>query len=257
MTTTDDESLLRAIIAAPRDEAPRLIYADWLEERGHVDQSAFVRGELDVFRRPRDSHQFDDGVQWLGEIAIPLDPEWVARVSRPPVGVCCDHMQFHEYQPGSNRPELTPRALDAIEGRFGITLPADYRAFLLNYNGGRPGPSMFPVPGGGWFWVEHFHSVWSADGTARYGDYDLVARLQLLDEDMTKDGLSPDPRTRDLIDIARSDLADREWLFLRTVGAAAGQVHLVDLCPETAEPFRKVADSFSEFLALFGTEGET
>src|SRR5262245_20452084 len=31
---TDDTALLGAVLEAPGDEAPRLVYADWLEERG-------------------------------------------------------------------------------------------------------------------------------------------------------------------------------------------------------------------------------
>ena len=27
---TDDEAFIRAIVAAPADDAPRLVYADWL-----------------------------------------------------------------------------------------------------------------------------------------------------------------------------------------------------------------------------------
>ena len=37
MTTTDDPtlaSLHRAVLAAPDDDTPRLVYADWLEKRG-------------------------------------------------------------------------------------------------------------------------------------------------------------------------------------------------------------------------------
>jgi uncharacterized protein (TIGR02996 family) len=36
---TDDEAFIRAIVDAPGDEAPRLVYADWLDERG-VGRSA-------------------------------------------------------------------------------------------------------------------------------------------------------------------------------------------------------------------------
>jgi uncharacterized protein (TIGR02996 family) len=31
---TDDEAFFRAIVDKPDDDAPRLIYADWLDERG-------------------------------------------------------------------------------------------------------------------------------------------------------------------------------------------------------------------------------
>jgi uncharacterized protein (TIGR02996 family) len=30
---TDDEAFIRAIVDSPGDDAPRLIYADWLDER--------------------------------------------------------------------------------------------------------------------------------------------------------------------------------------------------------------------------------
>jgi uncharacterized protein (TIGR02996 family) len=31
---TDDEYFIRAIVAHPGEDSPRLVYADWLEERG-------------------------------------------------------------------------------------------------------------------------------------------------------------------------------------------------------------------------------
>ena len=40
---TDHDALLAAILAAPEDDAPRLIYADWLEEHGQADRAAFIR----------------------------------------------------------------------------------------------------------------------------------------------------------------------------------------------------------------------
>jgi uncharacterized protein (TIGR02996 family) len=40
---TDHESFLRAILAAPGDDAPRLVYADWLEESGRTARAAFIR----------------------------------------------------------------------------------------------------------------------------------------------------------------------------------------------------------------------
>src|SRR5262245_33769712 len=44
----NDGTFLRAIEAAPLDAAPRLIYADWLEENGQADRGEFIR--LDVAR---------------------------------------------------------------------------------------------------------------------------------------------------------------------------------------------------------------
>jgi uncharacterized protein (TIGR02996 family) len=39
----DAEAFLRAIIENPDDDAPRLIYADWLDEHGDPDQAEFIR----------------------------------------------------------------------------------------------------------------------------------------------------------------------------------------------------------------------
>jgi uncharacterized protein (TIGR02996 family) len=38
-----DEAFLQAILAAPDDDAPRLVYADWLEEHGQPERAEFIR----------------------------------------------------------------------------------------------------------------------------------------------------------------------------------------------------------------------
>jgi uncharacterized protein (TIGR02996 family) len=40
---THDEAFLQAIREAPEDDAPRLIYADWLEEHGRPERAEFIR----------------------------------------------------------------------------------------------------------------------------------------------------------------------------------------------------------------------
>jgi uncharacterized protein (TIGR02996 family) len=51
---SDCDALLAAIRQAPRDDAPRLIFADWLDENGDPDQAEFIRLqiEIDPYRRP-------------------------------------------------------------------------------------------------------------------------------------------------------------------------------------------------------------
>ena len=41
--TRTDAAFLRTILAAPDDDAPRLIYADWLDEQGESDRAEFIR----------------------------------------------------------------------------------------------------------------------------------------------------------------------------------------------------------------------
>lgn len=40
---THEEAFIRAIRETPDDDAPRLIYADWLEEHGQADRAEFIR----------------------------------------------------------------------------------------------------------------------------------------------------------------------------------------------------------------------
>ncbi|HEX3148978.1 MAG TPA: TIGR02996 domain-containing protein [Gemmataceae bacterium] len=45
---TDADALLQSILAAPDDDAPRLIYADWLDEHGDADRAAFIRAQIEL-----------------------------------------------------------------------------------------------------------------------------------------------------------------------------------------------------------------
>jgi uncharacterized protein (TIGR02996 family) len=49
---SDREALLRAIIEDPDDDAPRLIYADWLDEHGNADRAEFIRLQCDIYSTP-------------------------------------------------------------------------------------------------------------------------------------------------------------------------------------------------------------
>jgi uncharacterized protein (TIGR02996 family) len=52
---TGDDAFIRAILADPGDPAPRLVYADWLEERGDADsvlRAEYLRVECRFDRLP-------------------------------------------------------------------------------------------------------------------------------------------------------------------------------------------------------------
>ena len=127
-----EDKFLAAILGAPADEVVRLAYADWLEERSDP-RGRYLRAEVGVFQPaagvPNTAHDR------LSELADGLDPVWVARVSRPPVGVCCAGVRFVDY-PGRSRPGLGPEAFALLDRWLGPAWPPAYRAFLLNYNGG-------------------------------------------------------------------------------------------------------------------------
>ena len=48
---TDADAFLEAIGAKPDDDLPRLVYADWLEERGEVTYAEFIRVDCFLSRR--------------------------------------------------------------------------------------------------------------------------------------------------------------------------------------------------------------
>jgi len=57
---SDREALLRTIFENPDDDAPRLVYADWLEEHGDSQQAAFIRLQIDLARRPPETPDAED-----------------------------------------------------------------------------------------------------------------------------------------------------------------------------------------------------
>ena len=44
----DRDALLRAIIESPDDDAPRLVYADWVDEHGDPDRAEFIRLQCEL-----------------------------------------------------------------------------------------------------------------------------------------------------------------------------------------------------------------
>ena len=46
--TSDEQSLLSAVLDKPADDTPRLLYADWLEEQGHGERAEFIRVQCEL-----------------------------------------------------------------------------------------------------------------------------------------------------------------------------------------------------------------
>jgi uncharacterized protein (TIGR02996 family) len=136
---TEDEAFIRAIVDSPGDDTPRLVYADWLDDRDDP-RGPYLRAELEIVNSLR-SGGTAPILDKRDELAIGLDSVWVARISRPPIGVCCEHLRFDE-----SGPRLTVDALDEVRRWRRVQFPAAYTAFLLNYNGGRPTLPGFAPP---------------------------------------------------------------------------------------------------------------
>lgn len=238
--STDDESFIRAIVDAPGDDARRLVYADWLDQKGDP-RGAYLRREVEAFRQTLRAQPLTPApaagpvlaaVRSLHQAGRRLDPVWVARVSRPPVG---------------------PEDLRTLEAEYEVTLPAEYKALLLNQNGGHPYPNEFVLPG--------------ARGRARAACVDTFAAIA--PRGGMPDGYrgatpmfgvftEPDAQIDRYVAIA-ADGADGV-AFLATVGPVAGAVIYNDDWTHTAlldDAYEVVANSLPEFLAsLFTSDPE-
>jgi len=194
---------------------------------------------------------------------------WVARVSRPPVGVCADHIRFSDRDPEQIRPKLSAADPDWIEARFNVTLPADYRGFLLNHNGGVPDPNHIRIPGRPYShdWP-HEHvmglgTVWAAaESNLDLDGFDVVSDLQALEKYRSDDNPDDNERERWRNEPHRHLMligsgvpeGELESVALGCGGAVVGRVYLVTpaswMMEDDAVDYVPVAHSFAEFLGM-------
>jgi uncharacterized protein (TIGR02996 family) len=249
-----EEAFIRAVVDHPGQDTPRLVYADWLDDHGAPDRAAYLRAEAEWAAPWRTGVRPAEPTD-LRRAAAGLDPLWVARVSRPPGGVCCDHIHFVE--PG---PALTGADLDAVEVGLGGRLPTEFRAFLLTSNGSRPMPPWLPYPPVGGVTdldleIDRFYSATPID-PAR-ADSEIEQRRAEL-EDLHEAGghVHPNPLLVGLVPIART-AHDLGYLLIGVRTDNAGRVyHFRDYCHATDDPSHLVeyAASFPEFLTFLREE---
>ncbi|MBL8866504.1 MAG: TIGR02996 domain-containing protein, partial [Planctomycetia bacterium] len=49
---SDHDALLLAILDNPDDDAPRLVFADYVQESGDEDRAAFIRDQIELAKTP-------------------------------------------------------------------------------------------------------------------------------------------------------------------------------------------------------------
>jgi uncharacterized protein (TIGR02996 family) len=91
---THEEAFIQAIRKAPADDAPRLIYADWLEEHCQADRAEFIRVQCRLASLPEDAlvkpelqSRAEELLRknweaWVGPIRAIVGP-WHARYGEP------------------------------------------------------------------------------------------------------------------------------------------------------------------------------
>jgi uncharacterized protein (TIGR02996 family) len=95
---SDEAAFLNAILAAPDDNAPRLVYADWLDERDDslaTVKAAYLR-DTALLMNPK-GHRAQRRVERvrhrLHEAARKLPYDWLAVVSRVAIEACATRFQ--------------------------------------------------------------------------------------------------------------------------------------------------------------------
>ena len=72
---TTREVLLQAVYAAPDDDIPRLVFADWCDERGEPERAELIRLQVELTRDPDRPDLLDRERALLADPAPLLDPE--------------------------------------------------------------------------------------------------------------------------------------------------------------------------------------
>ncbi len=80
---TGDEGFLQAIIESP-DDGPRLVYADWLEERGETTFAEFIRLQCRLYGLPPDAPGYTDLREREEELRACLSMPWPEDLPRLP-----------------------------------------------------------------------------------------------------------------------------------------------------------------------------
>src|SRR5262249_32635855 len=100
---SSDTEFLRAILDAPEDACARLVYADWLEERGDL-RGEYLRLDTAFVKMPRRAKEHRRIHDRLIELRKTLDREWVTAVSRSPHDIIKHmHVTIYPKSPGSWR----------------------------------------------------------------------------------------------------------------------------------------------------------
>lgn len=141
-------------------------------------------------------------------------------------------------------PQLTQEQVSMLEHNIGIPLPMDYRDFLLQFNGGRPIPSSFPIRG--------FDLASSGDIQRFFG--------------ITEDRAVPDIRwfiktlggriPHGLLPVAGDGSGNIVCLSLSGphIGAVYFWHHDAEQSPPTYSNVYPIADSFTDFLESIYSE---
>lgn len=87
----EEISFLKQIESDLGDDSSRLVYADWLEERGDV-RAEYLRLDVQITSDDDSTADTPDSITRIEELTETIDPDWLAVVSRSPIEGCHSHL---------------------------------------------------------------------------------------------------------------------------------------------------------------------
>lgn len=66
------ELLLKAVVASPDDDLPRLVAADWLDEHGEPERAEFIRVQIELAKADRPELKYREQQLWNNPVNGPL-----------------------------------------------------------------------------------------------------------------------------------------------------------------------------------------
>jgi uncharacterized protein (TIGR02996 family) len=127
-----EDAFLAAILEDPAADMPRLVYADWLEERSDP-RAEFLRVECALLKLSPDDERLPALQKRLRELQQALDAGWKSLVRRLPLDPL-DELRQVLLPP--RRPFQASGDWAAVEAALGAALPADYKALVNAYGSG-------------------------------------------------------------------------------------------------------------------------
>jgi uncharacterized protein (TIGR02996 family) len=148
-------ALMAAVRAAPPDDLPRLVLADWLEEHAHDEWAEFVRAQCEVERHPHADRIFAD--TYTDTESVHRDWQSALTAARrvrelwPAVGLAI----FPDHLRDGQRPHVTRngRCFFSVERGFGLPQSEVRRGFVSGIECSLDdwcGPECRECDGGGW-----------------------------------------------------------------------------------------------------------